>query len=156
MNHRAKLYVMVEQGGLVKVGFSKNPRRRMKEPDIRRRWRNVQLVHETSAQDDALEIERLAHRILVLSAKNIQGEWFSATVEQAISAICLAIDQWNGRQLKLGAPVRRVMTETIVLMLSKSELETLESLRRVEKDIPTRSEMIRRLIERASDKKGRK
>lgn len=35
-------------------------------------------------------------------------------------------------------------------------LEILDDLRRVEADIPSRSEMVRRLIRRAVEKKGRK
>jgi hypothetical protein len=37
--------------------------------------------------------------------------------------------------------------------LDDRHLEILDELRRVEKDIPTRSEMVRRLIERAGEKK---
>lgn len=40
--------------------------------------------------------------------------------------------------------------------LDDRHLDILDELRRVEKDIPTRSEMIRRLIERAGEKKSRK
>lgn len=44
----------------------------------------------------------------------------------------------------------------VPVRLDDRHLEIVDELRRVEKDIPTRSEMIRRLIERAADKKGRK
>jgi hypothetical protein len=37
------------------------------------------------------------------------------------------------------------------LRISSGLIETLDELRRREKDLPTRAEMIRRLIERASD-----
>lgn len=51
------------------------------------------------------------------------------------------------------------MSETkkpIPIRLDDRHLNTLDELRRVEKDIPTRAEMVRRLIERAGEKKGRK
>jgi hypothetical protein len=40
----------------------------------------------------------------------------------------------------------------VPIRLDDRHLEIIDELRRVEKDIPTRSEMIRRLIVRASDK----
>lgn len=39
--------------------------------------------------------------------------------------------------------------------LNDEDLRMLDDVRRVEPDIPTRPEMIRRLIERAADKKAR-
>ena len=40
--------------------------------------------------------------------------------------------------------------------LDEADLRMVDEIRRVEPDIPTRSEMIRRLIHRAAEKKGRK
>jgi hypothetical protein len=42
------------------------------------------------------------------------------------------------------------------IRLDDRHLDILDEARRVEKDIPTRSEMVRRLIERAGDKLKRK
>lgn len=47
-------------------------------------------------------------------------------------------------------------TERFEMRMTAKDLASLDRLRKVEQDLPTRSEMIRRLIERASDKKGRK
>ncbi len=44
----------------------------------------------------------------------------------------------------------------VPVRLDDRHLQIVDELRRVEKDIPTRSEMIRRIIERAADKKVRK
>ncbi|WP_423414859.1 ribbon-helix-helix protein, CopG family [Hyphomicrobium sp. B1] len=41
----------------------------------------------------------------------------------------------------------------VPVRLDDRHLEMIDELRRVEKDIPTRSEMIRRLIERAAEKR---
>jgi metal-responsive CopG/Arc/MetJ family transcriptional regulator len=41
----------------------------------------------------------------------------------------------------------------VPVRLDDRHLEMVDELRRVEKDIPTRSEMIRRLIERAGERK---
>ena len=44
----------------------------------------------------------------------------------------------------------------VPIRLEDGHLQMLDDLRRVEKDIPQRSEMVRRLIERAAEKKVRK
>jgi hypothetical protein len=44
----------------------------------------------------------------------------------------------------------------VPVRLDDRHLQIIDELRRVEADIPTRSEMIRRLIERAEPEKGRK
>jgi len=40
--------------------------------------------------------------------------------------------------------------QQIAVRISKALLETLDDVRRAEQDVPTRAEMIRRLIERAA------
>uniref|UniRef100_UPI00403FA7EC ribbon-helix-helix protein, CopG family n=1 Tax=Hyphomicrobium sp. ghe19 TaxID=2682968 RepID=UPI00403FA7EC len=44
----------------------------------------------------------------------------------------------------------------IAVRISTQALAALDQLRKQEDDLPSRAEMIRRLIERASEKKGRK
>lgn len=47
-------------------------------------------------------------------------------------------------------------TERLEMRISAADLAVLDRLRKAEDDLPPRSEMIRRLIERAAERKGRK
>ncbi|WP_338060827.1 ribbon-helix-helix protein, CopG family [Paracoccus alcaliphilus] len=52
---------------------------------------------------------------------------------------------------KMGRP--RLDTEPITLRLPRTMIETIDDLRRDEADLPTRPEMIRRLLERVIGKR---
>ena len=93
----AKVYVMRDASGMVKLGVSANPERRSKQFG-----RPVDLVHETDVLVEAGKIEHLAHRILALHGKHVRGEWFEAEIGAAIRAIELAIRQAEGQELALG------------------------------------------------------
>jgi len=45
--------------------------------------------------------------------------------------------------------------EQIAVRISKRLLDLLDNVRREERDVPTRAEMIRRLIQRAGEQKAR-
>ena len=106
--------------------------------------------------EHAERIERLAHRVLALHGKHLRGEWFEATIKDAVVAIEIATRQAEGEELNLGGCLR-IVAETkdkqTSLRLSEATLSSLDQLRRDEADLPTRAEMIRRLIERAVTKR---
>lgn len=97
MKTNAKVYVMVDNDGRIKLGHSIDPAKRSKQM-----VRPVTLVHETDIVEEAERIERLAHRILALHGKHLRGEWFEASVGDAIKAIEIAVRQAEQEELALG------------------------------------------------------
>lgn len=159
MKTNAKVYVMVDSEGRIKLGHSVNPTARSKQMP-----RPVTLVHETDVIEQAERVERLAHRILALHGTHLRGEWFEASLEDALQAIEIAIRQAEQEELALGGRLDgRADIETSAqkyplfnFRADPETLEALDKLRRDEPDIPTRSEMARRIIKRACDKAERK
>lgn len=147
VNTDAKVYVMRGDGGLVKLGFSKDPSRRSKEV-------GAELVHETLVVEQAERIEWAAHKVLSLHGKHIAGDWFDASVEAAISAIGIAMRQVEGEELQLGGWLARAKPENtryLQMRVSTEFCRRLDDLRKIEQGIPSRSEMLRRLVDRAFD-----
>lgn len=157
MKTNAKVYVMVDSEGRIKLGHSVNPAARSKQMP-----RAVTVVHETDVIEQAERVERLAHRILALHGTHLRGEWFEASIDAALYAIEIAIRQAEQEELALGGRLDgradiEISTHTPVpVRLDDRHLQIVDELRRVEDDIPTRSEMIRRIIERAGDRADRK
>jgi len=97
MKTNAHLYVMKSPNGTIKLGHSK-------QPNVRRRQIELQLnttlkvIHVTEIILNAERVERLAHRLLAVAKKRVgeQGEWFSASVDEAIASIEQAIRIANG------------------------------------------------------------
>jgi len=83
--------------GTIKLGHSVCPERRAKQLGV-----PVDIVHQTDVIELAEKVERLAHRILALYGKHLRGEWFEASLEDAIQAIEIATQQAEGEQLPLG------------------------------------------------------
>lgn len=86
MRRSAKVYVMRDGDGYHKVGHSR-------DPNLRRRGisRSVELVYSTGVLDEAERVEYIAHKILKREGRHIEGEWFSASLDEAIAAINEAI-----------------------------------------------------------------
>jgi hypothetical protein len=143
MKTNAKIYVLESADGLVKVGHSRRVDKRIKELG-----KVVSIAHLTEIKVQAEIIERTAHRLLRLAGKGVRGEWFSATVAEAIEAIERAERIADGAELGLDrAPPP---DDTILHMRVAEEIRAkLDDLRRLEPDLPSRSEMVRRLIEKA-------
>lgn len=101
MKTNAKIYVMRGEDGSLKLGHSKNPATRSKQLG-----RAVEIVHQTDVLEHAEHIERLAHRVLVLHGKHIKGEWFEASLADAITAIEIAVKQAERQELHLGGKLK--------------------------------------------------
>ncbi len=145
MKMNAHIYVMQADDGTLKLGHSRNPTERAKQIG-----RPVVIVHQTDVIEHAERIERLAHRVLALHGRHIRGEWFEATLDAAIAAIETAIRQAEGQELALGKSLSPLFGAEIIHMKVTPELiRALDNLRRAEPDLPSRSEMVRRLVERA-------
>ena len=142
MKTNAKVYVMRGDDGRLKVGHSRDPDRRSKELG------GIEILHTTPTLEQAERIERLAHRLLALSGKHVRGEWFEANLEDAIAAIETAVKQAEGNELELGARFAND-TKPLHMRANSRTMSMLDDLRKAEDDLPSRSEMIRRLVERA-------
>lgn len=99
MKTNAKVYVMRAADGRVKLGHSRNPERRAQELGC------VELAYSTQTIVEAERVERLAHRVLALHGEHCRGEWFEATVENAIFAIETALKQARD-ELPLGGRLK--------------------------------------------------
>jgi len=123
----ARVYIMKSDDGRLKIGHSVDPSRRSKQLGVA-----VSIMHETDVLDQAERIERLAHRVLALSGKHLCGEWFDATVEDAISAIDIAVRQAESVELPLGGrlnfPSRGGITPTLTLRLPQEIRDKLEQM----------------------------
>ncbi len=97
MKTNARIYIMVDNEGRIKLGHSVNPAARSKQMP-----RPVTLVHETDVIEQAERVERLAHRILALHGTHLRGEWFEASLDDALHAIEIAIKQAEDEELALG------------------------------------------------------
>ncbi len=102
MRTNARIYVMRAEDGSLKLGHSKKPAAR-----ARQIGRPVEVVHQTDVLEHVEKIERLAHRVLALHGRHIRGEWFEASLDQAIAAIQTAVRQAEGSELVLVARLGR-------------------------------------------------
>lgn len=140
MKTNAHIYVMRANDGTLKLGHSRNPESRAKQIG-----RPVEVVHQTDVIEQVERIERLAHRVLALHGRHIKGEWFEATLEQAILAIEVATKQAEGQEFALGAvlgrpdlPARReapvislripIGIKTVLATLAKRERRSLANM----------------------------
>lgn len=150
MKTNAHIYVMQGADGLVKVGHSRRVHLRLKEVG-----QVASVAHLTGIKEQAELIERTAHRLLKLAGKGVRGEWFSATVAEAVDAIERAERIASGAEL--GLDKLPANEDTILHMRVAEEIRVmLDDLRRIEPDLPTRSEMVRRLIVEAHKKAERR
>lgn len=102
------IYVMQSEAGFVKIGVSNDPQRRLIEITQQQPF-GAKIAHVTADDDcSAFAVERVAHSLLFAFRK--RGEWFDATVEQAIDAIRLARErlknQDNGLAIRCAKPHR--------------------------------------------------
>jgi len=138
--------------GLIKVGHSRRPDARRKEIG-----NEAEIVWLSEVYEQAELIERTAHRLLALAGKHVRGERFAATLSEAIEAIECAVRIAKGQELPLQFEADQ---DTFLHMRIAEEVKLmLDDLRKGEPDLPSRSEMVRRLIERAHEsekKRGRK
>ncbi len=79
------VYVIGGDGGSVKVGFSRNVKKRLGNIKSNSGRPGLRVVYMTRNHHDAKMVEKAAHEIL--SPHRISGEWFDVTESQAILAI---------------------------------------------------------------------
>lgn len=93
------VYVITDDSGRQKIGFSGNPSRRaaalQQATDVR-----LSFSLETPA---ALAVERLAHSYL--RDHRLKGEWFGVTTERAIETVLEAHEALKARGVELFSPL---------------------------------------------------
>ena len=145
MARAGHVYVMRVSDEAVKVGFSKNPARRAIELGT------LDVLHHTEWLEHAELIEKSAHRLLKLGKKHIKDEIFSASVKEAIAAINDAIEMAAGETLRLDStPVGN--NKWLQVRVDEEFERKLDRLRKAEPDLPSKSEMVNRLVDRANEK----
>lgn len=144
----AHVYVFDGRDGTVKVGNSIRPEARIKEVG---RGANLVLAYKSDLLDDAEYIERAAHGILRLAKKHVKDEWFFASVAEARSAISTAIAIAEKMQLPLQYVAPPKWETLRVDDPDHMFRDGLDLLRKQEDDLPGRSEMVRRLVDRAAE-----
>jgi hypothetical protein len=107
----ARIYVMRGQHGL-KIGHSGDPQRRLEQIGA------DAIEHETDVLEHAQLIEHTAHRLLRLAGKHVRGEWFSATLHEAVDAIERAERIAAGQELPLVRPIRAKTQTSKVITVS--------------------------------------
>lgn len=150
-----KLYVMVRDDGAIKIGRSINPAKRRNQLGSR-----MKLVYESGVIADIKVVERRAHEVMCLKGEQLWGEWFRGAPEAAIEAIETAQKQHAGAELELvgrykpnkKGPIgeRKVFS---VRDPGGRLRKKLDILRRRESDLPSRAEMLRRLVVREKEKR---
>lgn len=140
MKTNAKVYVMRDENGRIKVGHAKRPDKRVKEISAK----GLRLLSQTDVKEDAERIERTAHRLLKLAGKHIRGEWFNASHDEALAAILTAEKIVNGNQLGL---VHKTDNSTVFTMRVDAEfLSELDELRALDRPLPSKAEVLRSLV----------
>lgn len=135
-----KVYVMDDGQGRVKIGRSGKPDERHKQICFSE-GKSVALVFSTLHHQNAASLERQAQAHL--RDKRLRGDWYAATPEEAISAVVKAT---QGQFASEAEPTR---FDTFSMRADAEFLRRLDELRRREPDLPSRAEMVRRLVDAA-------
>lgn len=160
-----KVYVIENGQGLVKVGKAADPEQRRKslEQGLQQLGQTLRLVYCTVERPDVGTVERLAHESL--SEQRVRGEWFKVSPERAIEAINSAFVQLEeAKRCSFCWPIRRPFrslawarsravggrgAQAAVKFDMRADpqfLRKLDEIRQREADIPSRAEMVRRLV----------
>ena len=153
MKKNANIYVMTD-GTSLKVGHSIAPQARAKQIG-----RPVDILHLTDIIVEAEAVERTAHRLLKISGKHVRGEWFSASLEEAVEAINLARRIVDGLELPLDRvpkPKPKRSGVMVVVKLLQSTVAAIDEERARHHYPPSRAQVIKRALEEWSRDKRRK
>ena len=148
MSKGAKIYVMKADDGRLKLGISVNPEARAKQIGV-----PVSIIHQTDVIEHARQIEKLAHRVLALHGTHLRGEWFEATLQDAIRAIEVATRQAENQELALGGTLKGGNSDPegstrpqINIRVGDDVLAAIDDIRSMMRPIPTVADVIRMSI----------
>lgn len=87
------IYVIASSPGVVKIGYSADPQRRLRELQVGHE-RKLELVYTESVDKDrAPVLEKLIHQ--ANRHRCIHGEWFDLSHAQAIGEVKFAVIRWS-------------------------------------------------------------
>lgn len=145
-----KVYVIDNNEGLVKIGKATNPDLRCRELQrcAPHKESVLEVAYTTTDRPDVSVIETLAHSYL--ASQRQFGEWFNATIDEAIQAIEWAIRN-KTKTLEKRASDREDKKKKwrdigLSRLLGEDTTKTLDALRLTEGGRPSQIEMVRRLI----------
>lgn len=141
------LYVVLRPSdGARKVGQSVNPAVRLVGINTEQRMR-CELEYSAQCPDDHVDAaERHAHALLWDA--RVEGEWFNVKAETAQAAVDAAIAAALAGEPPQRPPKRGNKTARFEMRIDHVMMEQLDYLRMREPDLPTRAEMVRRLVDR--------
>lgn len=145
MRGNARVYVMAGSDGLLKIGHSRDPNVRKWHVTTPAQGKAA-LVYQTDELLHAEAIEKAAQGILRVAGRHVRGEWFHVELDEAIKAIEAA----KGVVAETYPLEPSPQLERMNFTIGEDAFSMLDDLRRAEPDLPSRSEMIRRLIQRAA------
>lgn len=150
-----QVYIIGSERGPIKIGISHAPEERLLALATAGFGR-LCLVHATAPTARAREIEKAAHRTLRLARRSVEGEteWFDVSIEVARGALDVAQQIVDGKVLDLQHAPRPLM-RYLQIRLGDEDRALLDAIRRVQPDIPTRSEMARRCIAIVAEQRGK-
>jgi hypothetical protein len=156
------VYVMVTTDGAVKIGRSRDPEARRHAVEWSGPGR-LALAYATPVRDDGSYVESEVHRSL--SDRRLNGEWFSVTPEDAVSAVKAAEAAIDARRAVWVPPRRRprvadsgdkaMMTPIPVRFPAPMRTE-IEKIRDGRMDQPELSAVIRELVAEALTARGKR
>ena len=98
------LYVIGGDSGPLKIGYSGNPKNRLRELNVASPL-DLEIKHTRNVPELTCKFtEKYAHALL--SSRWVRGEWFDVSLEQAIAAIRLADEGVRAGRLPPGPSVQ--------------------------------------------------
>ena len=150
MRQNARIFVIQDDDGAIKVGHSTDPNRRVHQLERA----SLKIVHVSDVYVEAERVERAAHRLLAWAGKRIspKGDWFSASLEEAIAAINKAALIADGLEpMPPPAPSVRTKapTERILIRFPRHILDAVQEIVVERGNVTERATIIRELVAEA-------
>ena len=139
------IYIAQGPCGRIKVGHSVNPTKR-----VTQLGHKVRLVHATDVVEEAERVERRAHRVLAMWGCHVKGEWFDASIAQAVDAIAVAQSQLRGDELPLYGRIRIKRSlggiKPTRILLPLAMMREIEAIQKARMDEPDKGQVVRELV----------
>lgn len=149
------VYVIGHDSGPQKVGYSISPSYRATTLKVAGQPHFTVHYRAEVRKDEARGVEALAHHYLAASA--LGSERFDVTPAVAWEAIQRAVEQYREgvRAPKISRkPDDEKCTQRLGIILTKSLVERIDDLRRIQRPIPSFGSMVKQLVSEQLDRDG--
>lgn len=133
------VYVMDMGGGRIKVGCSNAPAVRAAT------LRAEKLLYQSPWTEHAERVERAAHRILKAAGHHLRCEIFSASLEEALAAIELAVDKVSNGDFPVRRPTKR-RKKMVGYRLNADLMDRVEAFRAAQRFRPTLTAVVEKAL----------